>query len=133
MRDSYNPRPKAIAHADQLAEVLKLNRAAAGWKATAENFLGRVTKGRILEAVREAKGDTAAEQISGLKKPEMITAAEELLAETGWLPEPLRTPVQIPSADGEAEVKTSSANDPEAADDAEKAADPEGVSGVAAE
>lgn len=50
-----------------------------------------MTKARIHEAVREAKGEEAAERIAGLKKPEMVTAAEELLAGTGWLPEPLRT------------------------------------------
>ena len=42
--------------------------------------------------MREAKGETAADRIAGLKKPEMVAAAEELLAGTGWLPEVLRTP-----------------------------------------
>lgn len=41
--------------------------------------------------MREAKGDDAAERITGLKKPEMATAAQELLHGTGWLPEPLGT------------------------------------------
>ena len=50
-----------------------------------------MTKAQILEAVREAKGDDAADRIAGLKKPEMVTAAEELLEGSGWLPEPLRT------------------------------------------
>ena len=57
-----------------------------------DNYLGRVTKARILEAVREAKGDEAADRIADLKKPDMVAAAEELLAGTGWLPEVLRTP-----------------------------------------
>ncbi len=60
-----------------------------------ESYLGRVTKGRIVEAVRQARGDAAAERITSLKKAEMATAAEELLAGTGWLPEPLRTPGQV--------------------------------------
>ncbi len=51
-----------------------------------------MTKARILEAVREAKGEDAADRIAGLKKAEMVTAAEDLLVGTGWLPEPLRTP-----------------------------------------
>jgi ParB family chromosome partitioning protein len=51
-----------------------------------------VTKARILEAVREAKGDGAAQLIDHLKKPDMAREAERLLAGTGWLPEPLRTP-----------------------------------------
>jgi ParB family chromosome partitioning protein len=67
--------------------------AAAGWTPTGESYLARVTKARILEAVREAKGDEAADRIAGLKKPEMVAAAEELLEGTGWLPEVLRMPV----------------------------------------
>ena len=66
--------------------------AKAGWTATGDSYLGRVTKGRILEAVSEAKGEDAADQIAGLKKTEMVTAAEDLLVGTSWLPDPLRTP-----------------------------------------
>ena len=33
---------------------------AAGWSPTVDNYLGRVTKARILQAVREAKGEQAA-------------------------------------------------------------------------
>jgi ParB family chromosome partitioning protein len=53
-----------------------------------------VTKARILEAVREARGETAATQIADLRKPEMETAAAALLAGSGWLPDLLRTPGQ---------------------------------------
>jgi ParB family chromosome partitioning protein len=53
-------------------------------------YLGRVTKARILEAVREAKGEQAAQLIEDLKKAEMAREAERLLDGTGWLPEPLR-------------------------------------------
>ena len=45
---------------------------------------------RILEAVREGAGERAAQLIAHLKKGDMATEAERLLAETGWLPEPLR-------------------------------------------
>ena len=55
-------------------------------------LLGRVTKARILGAVREARGNQAAQLIDHLKKGEMAAKAEELLAGSGWLPEPLRTP-----------------------------------------
>ena len=70
---------------------------------TVETYLGRVTKGRILEAVREAKGEAAAQLIDHLKKAEMASEAELLLAGTGWLPEPLRTPGQpfTPTADAD--------------------------------
>jgi ParB family chromosome partitioning protein len=65
--------------------------AAAGWKPTVDEFLGRVTKARILDAVREAKGEKAVERMAHLKKAEMAKEAERLLDGTGWLPEPLRT------------------------------------------
>ena len=68
--------------------------AAAGWTPTVDNYLGRVTKARILQAVREAKGEPAAQALAPLKKGEMAERAAELLAGTGWLPEPLRTPGQ---------------------------------------
>ena len=92
VHEAYNRRPKAMAHADLLATCLQLDMAAVGWKPTVETYLGRVTKARILEAVHEAKGEAAAQMIDHLKKPEMATEAETLLADTGWLPEPLRTP-----------------------------------------
>jgi ParB family chromosome partitioning protein len=65
---------------------------AAGWTPSVDNYLGRVTKARILEAVREAKGEASAQLIDHLKKPDMAKEAERLLAGTGWLPEPLRAP-----------------------------------------
>ena len=64
--------------------------AEAGWRPTAATYLGRVTKARILEAVREAKGEQAAQLIEDLKKADMAREAERLLDGTGWLPEPLR-------------------------------------------
>jgi ParB family chromosome partitioning protein len=92
VHEPWNRSPRRIAHADRLAQALGLDLAAAGWTPTAENYLGRVTKARILEAVREAKGDAAAQLIDHLKKPDMAREAERLLAGTGWLPESLRTP-----------------------------------------
>nr|WP_025829196.1 ParB/RepB/Spo0J family partition protein [Acetobacter persici] len=80
-----------LARADRLATALTLDLAEAGWQATVENYLGRVTKARILEAVREARGDEAADRIAHLKKADMAQAAERLLEGSGWLPEALRT------------------------------------------
>jgi ParB family chromosome partitioning protein len=54
----------------------------------------RVTKGRIVEALREARGESAAERVRSFKKAEMAETAEDLLIGTSWLPEPLRTPGQ---------------------------------------
>ena len=62
----------------------------AGWRPTVDNYLGRVTKPRILDAVREAKGEPSAQLIDHLKKGDMAKEAERLLDGSGWLPEPLR-------------------------------------------
>jgi len=62
----------------------------AGWRPTVDNYLGRVTKPRILEAVREAKGEASAGLIDHLKKADMAKEAERLLENSVWLPEPLR-------------------------------------------
>ena len=93
--ESWNRRPRALAHADVLAWTIGLDMAAAGWRPTVDTFLGRVTKARILQAVTEAKGERAADRIAHLKKGDMATEAETLLADTAWLPEPLRTPGEV--------------------------------------
>jgi ParB family transcriptional regulator, chromosome partitioning protein len=92
VNEAYNRRPRAITHADRLAEALSLDIAATGWTPSVDNFLGRVTKARILDAVREARGEDQARRIEQLKKREMAAQAEHLLRGSSWLPEPLRTP-----------------------------------------
>jgi len=104
VNEPWHRRSEAIAHGDQLARAVRLDMAAVGWTPTVDNYLGRVTKARILEAVREAKDEATAQLIDHLKKPDMAKEAERLLAGTGWLPEPLRTPpadtaVAEPTAD----------------------------------
>ena len=106
VHDPWNRSPRRIAHADRLAQALRLDMAAAGWSPTADNYLGRVTKARILEAVREAKGEVAAQLIDHLKKPDMAREAERLLAGTGWLPEPLRTVAADLQPEGPAVAET---------------------------
>lgn len=91
VHEAWNRRPRAFAHADRLAQAVDLDMAAS-WTPSAANFLGRVTKARIQQAVAEARGPRAADRIEPLKKVEMATEAETLLAGSGWLPEPLRTP-----------------------------------------
>jgi len=88
--EPWNKRTRAIAHAEQLANSIGFDLVEAGWTPTADNYLGRVTKARILQAVREAKGDQAAELIGHLKKTDMAREAERLMTGCGWLPEPLR-------------------------------------------
>jgi len=103
---------RRIGQADRLARAVGLDMAEAGWTPTAANYLGRVTKGRILEAVREAKGEQAAQLIDHLKKGDMAKEAERLLADTGWVPEPLRTP-GLDDGQGDAEP-TAQGGEPEA-------------------
>jgi len=92
VHEPRNRRLRALAHADRIAETIGLDVAAAGWSPTVENYFGRVTTARILEAVREAKGEQAARHLDHLKKGEMAERAQEILQGSGWLPEPLRTP-----------------------------------------
>ncbi|SCM70179.1 conserved hypothetical protein [uncultured Pleomorphomonas sp.] len=89
-RIQWEQKPNAHATVEKLASAVTLDMAA-HWTPTVQSYLGRVTKAHILAAVRESVGDEAAERISGLKKPEMAQAAEQLLAGTGWLPSVLRT------------------------------------------
>jgi ParB family chromosome partitioning protein len=93
-----------VAHADRLARAVSFDAVAAGWRPTVESYLGRVPKARILEAVREARGDDAVGLIEHLKKVDMAKEAERLLDGTGWVPESLRTAsLDVSSADdGEA-------------------------------
>jgi ParB family chromosome partitioning protein len=79
-----------MAEADRLARITGLDMAEAGFRPTVANYLGRVTKPRILEAVHEALGEEKVRLIEHLKKDDMAREAERLLADTGWLPEPLR-------------------------------------------
>lgn len=102
---------RRLAQADRLARAVGLDMVDAGWRPTVDNYLGRVTKPRILEAVREAKGEQAAQLIDHLKKGDMAKEAERLLDGTGWLPEPLRNAADAPDSDvaatdGGAEVES---------------------------
>lgn len=82
-----------------MARAVNLDMAEVGWRPTVDNYLGRVTKSRILEAVREAKGESAMQLIDHLKKSEMAKEAERLLEDTRWLPEPLRLAEVAPPSD----------------------------------
>ena len=89
--EPWNRRPRALAHGDAVAGALGFDMVSAGWTAGVDNYLGKVTKARILEAVRQARGEDAAQQIGHLKKPDMAKAAARLLEGSNWLPEPLRS------------------------------------------
>ncbi|WP_156841771.1 ParB/RepB/Spo0J family partition protein [Novosphingobium aquimarinum] len=114
--ETYNRRPRALAHAERLATDIGLDVADAGWTTTAENYLGKVTKARIVAAVREAKGDEAADGLEGMKKDAQAERAEQLIAGTGWLPEPLRTaPVDAESEDTRKETATDAESEAQSA------------------
>jgi ParB family chromosome partitioning protein len=92
-RVSFAPwerKPRALATADKLAEAVSLDMTGY-WRPTVRTYLGRITKARILEAVREGVTVEAADQMANMKKQGMAEAAEQVLAGTGWLPALLRT------------------------------------------
>lgn len=80
----------ALAHAGVLAQNLPLDMRKY-WQPTAASYFGRVSKERIMEAMREAVSPEAASTIATLKKQAMADCAEQRMAGTGWLPEVLRT------------------------------------------
>jgi ParB family chromosome partitioning protein len=92
---------RRMAHADLVARAVDLDMVEAGWEPTVDGYLNRVPKARILEAVREAKGEETAQLLDHLKKGEMATEAERLLKGSGWLPEVLRR-ADLVTFDGEA-------------------------------
>jgi len=94
---------RRLRQADRLAAAVGLDMVAAGWRPTVDTYLGKVTKPRILEAVREACGEHAAQLIDHLRKGDMAREAERLLTDKGWLPEVLRTPVVEAETDAAAD------------------------------
>jgi ParB family chromosome partitioning protein len=109
VRTPFDRKPGAWAHADRLAEAVDLDMTAY-WSATVSSYLGRVTKARIGEAVREAVSDEAADRIGGMKKSDMASEAEALLTGKGWLPGLLRAPVPVePEIHAEPSVLTEEA------------------------
>lgn len=103
----WNRRSKENQHAVQLAQTIGFGMVGAGWTPTVDNYLGRVTKAHILQAVREAKGDQSAQLIDHLKKQDMAREAARLLDGSGWLPEVLRYPADEVAE----EVGTAETND----------------------
>jgi len=91
---------RRIANSHIVARAAGLDMVAAGWSAGVDNYLGRVTKARIMAAVDEAKGSEVASRIAAMKKGDMAKEAERLLEGSGWLAEPLRTPAAV-EPDGE--------------------------------
>ena len=86
----FGRRGAAVAHADDLATAAALDMRTF-WEPTAERYLSRVTKAHVLAAMTEAVSPDAARRLSGLKKGELIEAAQPDLVKAQWLPALLRT------------------------------------------
>jgi ParB family chromosome partitioning protein len=84
---------EAEAHAVILAREVGLDMTAY-WQPTAASYFARVSKERIVEAVREGVSDQEARKIADLKKQAMAEAAAAALAGKGWLPAVLRAAPQ---------------------------------------
>ena len=87
---SFNGRGGALAHAERLATATDLDMTAF-WQADAAHYLTRGTKAHVLSAVSEAVSPDTAQRLSGLKKGDLIAAAEPDLVKARWLPALLRT------------------------------------------
>jgi ParB family chromosome partitioning protein len=114
-----------LNQADMLARAVGLDMVQAGWKPRV-NYLGRVTKPRILEAVRQAKGEPSAQLMDHLKKGDMPKEAERLLDGSGGLPEWLHLvnvasePAEQESGGGPLPEFLSDEEEPEAAVDEDR-------------
>ena len=110
----WERKPRALATADKLAEAVLLDMTGY-WRPTVRTYLGRITKARILEAVREGVGIDAADRMAHMKKQGMAEAAEQSLAATGWLPVLMRKPravqgpIETPQADAVTQAKDTEA------------------------
>ncbi len=87
---------RVMAHADLLAGLADLDMGRY-WTATTGNYLSRVTKALIAEAVAEGVSPEAADQLTGLDKASMAAKAQDLLSGTGWLPPLLRRAGAVPA------------------------------------
>lgn len=75
---------------EQVEQTLGLNMAD-WWQPTVKSYLGQVRKDIVIGALAESGvGELAIKEMDKLKKGDLGTKAEALLAESGWLPTPLR-------------------------------------------
>lgn len=87
--NAVKARARTFDHSDALAQALGLDMAD-WWVPTAANYLGRVSKSKAVEAVKEATGIDATKDVGGMKKAEAIAYCASKLEGTRWLPSPLR-------------------------------------------
>lgn len=82
--------PSSSTSFQTLAHVLGLDMRR-WWQATAANYFTHVAKARIVEVVASAHSPAAAAPLEALRKVAAADAAARLVADTGWLPDVLRT------------------------------------------
>lgn len=90
VKQKHNAQSESQRHVNKVVTELGMDMAAV-WGVNAENYLSRVSKPHIIQAVREAKGDDTADLITHMKKEGMVRESERLLQGTNWLPEVLRS------------------------------------------
>ena len=89
-----------LLHADALTKALQLDMSA-WFRPTAENYFGRVSRTLIMEAMTQAGLPVRTRLWSKMKKVDLAVLAEREMAETGWLPQPLRPVAQAVPFDWE--------------------------------
>ena len=105
-RKTDRPGASRRIHGNQLAKALQFDMTA--WYApTADGYFGRVRRAQILAAIDEAKGEHAP-ALEKLKKSDLASRAESLIANTGWLPVPLRI-TSVSGDDTDAEMTAEAA------------------------
>lgn len=82
-------RERVRDHSDAIAQALGVDMAD-WWVPSAANYLGRVSKAKALEAVKEATGVDAAQAMAGMKKTDVAAHCAVRLEGSRWLPAPLR-------------------------------------------
>ncbi len=93
----HTDRSNGIAQGNELGRALNIN--IADWfTTTGDNYLSRINRQGIEQAVTEAKGEQKALAVKvASKKTEAVTIADRLLEGTNWIPAPLRiAPALVP-------------------------------------
>jgi ParB family chromosome partitioning protein len=90
-RKADDPRSSRLDHAKTLAKAVQLDMTS-WFTPTAESYFSRIDRTQILTAIDEATGSHAP-ALEKLKKAELASRAEALVAGSPWLPEPLRIAV----------------------------------------
>ena len=102
VHEAWNRRPRALAHADRLAQAVELDMAVEGWTPTVDNYPRPGDQGAYPQQAVSGggRGKRAADRIAHLKKGEMAERGRNGHARrgSGWLPEPLRTPGRVMAA-----------------------------------